>query len=167
MMADIPEGVTVSVNGSEVAVKGPKGSLKRTFRSTVSIKPDGKTVIVAGEDSAYVGTVDSLICGMCKGVKDGFEKRLKVIYAHFPISVEVKGKDILIKNFQGEKEARKTCIAGEGTKVEVKGQSVTISGPDKEGVGQTFANIRAATRIKEKDSRVFQDGLYELPEGAS
>ena len=67
-----------------------------------------------------------------------------------------------IKNFLGEKQPRKTTVIGEKTKVEVKGQVLTISGPDKDAVGQTASNIKQATKIKEKDSRVFQDGFYAV-----
>ena len=73
--------------------------------------------------------------------------------------MEVKGKEMLIKNFLGEKQPRKAKIPGQ-TKVEVKGQEVTVTGLSKEDVGQTIANIRSATRIRNRDSRVFQDGFY-------
>ncbi|HID72385.1 TPA: 50S ribosomal protein L6, partial [Candidatus Micrarchaeota archaeon] len=110
---------------------------------------------------SYVKTVESLVNSMCKGVKDGFEKKMKILFAHFPISIEVKGKDIFVKNFLGERAPRKTSLVGDATKLQVKGQSITISGPDKEAVGQTAANLRTITRIKEKDGRIFQDGIYD------
>ncbi len=159
-MADIPEGVTVEIDGSSVTVKGPKGTLSRSFMKIVDLKTEGSKLTVTGKDSAYVGTVDSLISNMCRGVNEGFEIKMKILYAHFPISLEIKGKDILVKNFLGEREPRKTRISGDGTKLEVKGQNITISGPDKEAVGQTAANLKIATKIKRKDARIFQDGIY-------
>jgi len=160
-MTDIPEGVTVEVNGMTVSVNGPKGSLQRTFMKTVDIKVDGAKVEVTGKRLSYVNTVSSLINNMCVGVKDGFEKKMKILFAHFPISLEVKGKDVLVKNFLGEREPRRTNIAGDNTKLEIKGQNITISGPDKEAVSQTAANLRIVTKIKEKDGRIFQDGIYD------
>ena len=67
----------------------------------------------------------------------------------------------MIKNFLGEKQPRKTRIVG-NTKLEVKGQEVTVSGCDKDAIGATIANLRTATKIKDKDPRVFQDGLYVI-----
>jgi len=160
-MTNIPEGVTVQVNGTTVSVAGPKGNLERTFMKTVDIKVDGSKVLVNGKSLAYVNTVDSLINNMCIGAKSGFEKKMKILFAHFPISIEVKGKDVLVKNFLGERQARRTTVAGDKTKLEVKGQNVTISGPDKEAVYQTAANLRIVTKIKEKDGRIFQDGIYD------
>lgn len=159
-MVDIPEGVTVTIDGLNVTAKGPAGTVQKTFSKIVTIKVDGSSVTVVGENYAYIGTVKSIISSMCKGVKDGFEKKLKILHAHFPISVEIKGKEISVKNFLGEKVPRKTKIIGDSTKVTVKGQQITVSGPDKESVGQTAANLIEVTKIKKKDPRVFQDGIY-------
>jgi large subunit ribosomal protein L6 len=101
---------------------------------------------------------------MANGVISGYSHKLKILFSHFPISVEVKGKEMLIKNFLGEKQPRKAKIIGAQTKVEAKGQEVSISGISKEEVGQTVANIKSATRIRNRDSRVFQDGFYLVDE---
>ena len=163
-MVTVPEGVNLSIEGNKVTAKGPKGEVSKSVSPKVSVKMKDKDVVVEGKNHAFVKTTESVISGMFRGVTEGFEKKLKVVYAHFPVTVEVKGNDILIKNFQGEKHPRKTVVVG-GTKVEVKGQNITISGPDREAVGQTAANLKAVTRIKGKDGRVFQDGIYDALEG--
>lgn len=162
-MAAITEGVNVSVDGHTVTVKGPNGEVKRSFSKRTEIKVEGNEVKVISKDSGLVGTVDSVISSMIKGVSEGYSKKLKMLYAHFPISLEVKGNEILVKNFLGEKQPRKTAIVG-NSKIEVKGQDVTVSGPDKEAVGQTVANLKRAMKIKEKDPRIFQDGIYDAGE---
>lgn len=163
-MVTVPEGVNISVEGHVLTAKGPKGEVSKSFTPKVSVKIEGNNVSVEGKEYAYVKTIESVISSMLKGASEGFEKKLKVVYAHFPVSVEVKGKDILIKNFQGEKHPRKTLLVG-NTKVEVKGQNITLSGPDKEAVGQTAANLKSVTKIKGKDGRIFQDGIYDAIEG--
>jgi large subunit ribosomal protein L6 len=97
---------------------------------------------------------------MIKGVVEGFECKLKIVYAHFPIQVKVEGDKVLIINFLGEKKPRKAQIVGKETKVKVTSDEIIITGIDKEAVGQTAANIEQATRIKGYDPRVFQDGIY-------
>ena len=159
-MITIPEGVTVQVSGNRVDVKGPNGQVEKSVSPLVSVTVEGSEIKTEGK-KALVNTVEGLVTNMIKGVTEGFRRELKILYAHFPVSVEVKGKDILIKNFQGEKQPRKACAVGD-TKVDVKGQVVTVSGPDKEAVGQTIANMRTATKIKDRDSRIFQDGIYEV-----
>jgi large subunit ribosomal protein L6 len=149
------------VEGRKVTVKGPQGEVHREFRREAQVKVSGNLVEVSCREPALRGTTESLISNMIKGAAAGYSRNLKLLYAHFPISLEVKGSDITIKNFLGEKQPRKTVLIG-NTKVQAKGQSVVVSGPDKEAVGQTIANLRQAMKIKDKDSRVFQDGIYEL-----
>jgi large subunit ribosomal protein L6 len=153
--------VTVRVEGQKVAVKGPHGEVQKILSKEASVLVKGDKVEVTSASKALAGTIESVVDSMVKGVVAPYTRNFKLIYAHFPVSIEVKGNDITIKNFLGEKQARKTVLIG-STKVQAKGQGVTVSGPDKEAVGQTVANLRTAMKIKEKDSRIFQDGIYEI-----
>ncbi len=157
---DIPQGINVRVDGRKVIVKGPQGEIQKTVAKGTTVKVSGNAIEVEASDRAIAGTTEAVIRGMIEGASKGYTRSMKLLHAHFPISIEVKGTEIAIKNFLGEKQARKTVLVG-STKVQAKGQSVTISGPDKEAVGQTLANIRQAMRIKDKDGRVFQDGIYD------
>ena len=162
---DIPEKVQVAVEGRVVKVKGPKGELSRELSSPyVRIVKDGGAVVVANDTGrakhrALLGTFASHIRNMVHGVTEGFECKMRIVYAHFPIKASVKGDVFVIENFLGEKHPRKAKVLGD-TKVVVKGDQVTITGPDIEHVGQTAANIERATRIKGYDPRIFQDGIY-------
>jgi len=157
-MITIPSGVTIEAVENTVTVKGPKGKIQKSFGLKGKVAVSGNQFTVEGEKE-YVNTVLSLVNSMIKGATEGFKKELKIIYAHFPISIEVKGETILIKNFQGEKMPRQARLIGD-TKLAVKGQSVTVTGSDKEAVGQTIANMRGATKVKDRDGRIFQDGIY-------
>ena len=84
---------------------------------------------------------------------------MQVVFSHFPINVSAKGKEIEINNFTGEKKPRKAEIVG-NTKVEIKGKEIILKGINKEEIGQTAANLEKATKIKNRDQRVFQDGIY-------
>ena len=162
----IPEGASVEVGKGgvvNVAVNGK--SFERHYRPRmVEVKVEGGEVIVkphgkpSREKNAMAGSLASHPKNLFSA--EGFEKKLKVVYAHFPVSVEVKGSDVLIKNFLGEKTPRKTKVFGDDVKVEVKGAQITVSGSDPEHVGQTASNIVRATQVKCLDNRVFQDGIY-------
>ncbi len=161
-MVAIPEGVTVELSNNEVTAKGPQGEVKKKFSAIISLEKKDNEVLVKGTDreKAYIGTVNSLLNSMFHGVKEGYVTTMKVLHAHFPVTLEVKGNKVFVKNFIGEKHPRKARIMG-NSKVEVKGANVTVSGPDKEAVGQTIANLKAAMKIRDKDARIFQDGIYE------
>jgi large subunit ribosomal protein L6 len=96
---------------------------------------------------------------MVTGVTKGYTYKVKVVYAHFPISVKTKGDEILVENFVGERSPRVAKIV-RACKVSVEGDDVVIKGVSVEDVGQTAANLEQATKIKRKDQRVFLDGLY-------
>ncbi len=157
---EIPKGVTVKIEGLKLTAKGPQGEVTKTFAKSVTLKSDGKAVEVSCASKALLGTSEAMVKNALKGVSEGYTRNFKLLYAHFPITIELKGTDVAVKNFLGEKMARKTRSIG-ATKIVAKGQSVVITGPDKEAVGQTIANLITAMKIKDKDGRVFQDGMYE------
>lgn len=158
---EVIEGATVNIQNNVVSVKGKLGEEKISFGTDVLLKIEGKSISIGTKKKEMLNTVKTLIKNLMNGVTKGYEKKMKVVFAHFPATLEVKGNIVKIKNFLGEKCDRKAKIIG-NTKVSVKGQDVTITGPNKEFVGQTAANIRTATRIKNKDCRVFQDGIYPV-----
>ena len=86
---------------------------------------------------------------------------MKIVFSHFPITVKAEGKQVLIENFQGERAPRKTNIWGE-TKVVPKGDDVIITGHVLTDVSQTAAEIEINSRVKNKDHRVFLDGIYKF-----
>ena len=106
-----------------------------------------------------IGTIAGKIENMITGVTKGYEYKLQVVYAHFPITISVEGDKILIKNFLGEKYPRVSKIFG-NVDVKVKGQEITITGVNKEDVGQTAANLVQTTKVRKKDQRVFKDGIF-------
>jgi large subunit ribosomal protein L6 len=98
---------------------------------------------------------------MVRGVTSGYSYKLKIVYAHFPITVKVQDKEkrLLIENFTGEKTPRIIRIVGTA-KVKVVGDELHVQGTSLTDVSQTAANIQTGTKIKEKDQRVFLDGIY-------
>jgi len=96
---------------------------------------------------------------MIKGANNKVIYKLKLVFSHFPVSLEVNGKELMIKNFLGEKSMRRAKIL-DGVNVKVSGKDLTVEGIDIEKTSQTAANIEQAGKIKNKDRRVFQDGIY-------
>lgn len=161
----IPEGVKVALNGDTLQVRGPMGSLSRVLRAPgVVLEVKGSTVVVKSASSrrqhrALAGTLASHAANMVAGAARGYTCRMKVCFSHFPIQVAVAGSEVQISNFLGEKRPRRAKIVG-AAQVEVKGDVLLVSGSDIEAVGQTAANVEQATKIKNYDPRVFQDGIY-------
>ncbi len=162
----LPSEVSITKQENLITTKGSFGSVQKDFTKMPAIidLQDNKITIKSRgnrkKDFALVNTLQSVINNMIKGSSQGFTYRLKIVFAHFPISIKIKGKDIVVENFFGERSPRTSKIIGNDTKVSVEGEDIIVKGPNIENVSQTAANLELATRIKNKDSRVFLDGVY-------
>merc|ERR1711966_515844 len=121
------------------------------------------------KDLARIKTIASHINNMCTGVTRGYQYKMRLVHAHFPIiaSIEDGGKHVNIKNFLGEKIVRK-IVMREGVSIslteDVKGELV-LEGNSIDNVSQTAANITQCVRIHDKDIRKFLDGIYVSEKG--
>ncbi|MDP6869331.1 MAG: 50S ribosomal protein L6 [Candidatus Poseidoniaceae archaeon] len=162
----VPEEVSVSVDGDNVTITGPKGSLSREFSSPRhNILQEGGGILVRidlprRKEKALAGTWNAHLKNMIKGVTEGFTYTLKALYSHFPMTLNVSGNKLVVNNYFGERVPREAAILS-GVEVKVQNKTeVVVSGIDKEAVGQTAANIERCTTVKNRDRRVFQDGIY-------
>ncbi len=159
------KGVSISINGSTVMVKGKKGEVKKTFKAKgISFSVDGNMLGIEARPAtrkmnAILTTVKSHLENMIQGVQNGYSYKLAIVYSHFPLNVKVKENSVEIGNFTGEKQPRIARILGK-TKVEVNGKEIVVSGISKDDAGQTAANLETATRLIGKDRRRFQDGIF-------
>lgn len=166
---EIPQGIEVEIDKFKTTVKGPKGSLERDFYSPlfkkdIVMKKQDNKIVIATESKrkkvkAMIGTIEAHIKNMFNGLTEGYTAKLKIVYMHFPFTIKITGDEVIISNFLGEKMSRKTKIIGD-CKVEVKGDEITVTGINKENVGQTAANLERVTWIRSRDRRVFQDGIF-------
>lgn len=162
---EVPEGVEVKLSGKMIEASGPKGKLAYKFDVPgVELKTEGQKILVEAlfqrrKHRAAVGMIRARLANMFKGVTTGFAYKLRVVYSHFPITIKVEGKRVLIQNFLGERAPRVAKIVGD-VGVEVKGDEIIVQGINRNEVGQTAFNIEQATFIRHRDPRVFQDGCY-------
>lgn len=166
----LPNGVNVQIDGTTLRVTGPKGQLERNVRfPQMTITCDGKEVVISTDSKrkeivSMVGTIEAHTKNMCKGVLEGFEYRMKVVYSHFPIQLKLAGNRLEINNFLGEKKPRYALIE-QGVTAKVGTDEVVLTGINRELVGNTAANIEHATHIRNRDPRVFQDGIFIVQRG--
>jgi len=161
----MPQGVSVALQGRTLSIKGKLGEAKKRFdKINVNISVEGNKVVISPfsvkkKDNVIINTVTSIVNNMVTGVTKGYVYKLKVVYAHFPITVKTKGDQVLVENFVGERSPRVSRIVGD-CKVSVEGDDIVVKGVSLEDVGQTAANVELATKIKRKDQRIFLDGVY-------
>ncbi len=168
LVIDIPltNGANVQITNGTLTFSANGKTFTKTFNQKILnvTTQEGKvTIKVIGKPTraktAQAYSIKAHLRNMNQGATTEYSKEMQIIFAHFPVTIEVKGKDVYIKNFLGEKQPRMAKIHGDA-KVEAKGQTITIKGNNKEDVGQTANNLKRATRITNKDNRIFQDGIY-------
>jgi large subunit ribosomal protein L6 len=167
----IPNGIQVTIEGKTVHVKGEKGSIQKILsHPKIQLTVNSDVVQISCSQSprrkekALMGTFKAHIRNMIKGVSQGYECKMKTVFSHFPIKTSVEGNHLIIQNFLGERFPRRAEIL-DNVKVEIKGEQIILTAVDKEKVGQTAANIERATKVKDRDIRVFQDGIYIVKRG--
>ncbi len=139
----IPQGVTVTIDGSKITVKGPKGELTDTMRPEIKVKIEDNAVVFeiekeTKESSAYWGLIRALVANMVKGVTDGFEKKLELVGVGYRAKASGTGVSLSV-GYSHPVE----FPAPEGIQIEVVDQqNVTIKGSNKQLVGLTAAKIR-------------------------
>jgi large subunit ribosomal protein L6 len=162
---EVPEGIEVSIDGNLVKIKGPEGELSREFNfGLLEIKKEGNEVIIGYEKSSKrekktMNTIAAHIKNMIKGVQEKFVYELKIASSHFPMTAKQEGNKITIKNYYGEKVERVSRVP-EGVEVEVKKDIIIVKSNNKELAGQAAANLENVTKVRNRDRRIFQDGVY-------
>jgi large subunit ribosomal protein L6 len=159
---EIPEDVNVHLDGNLLTIKGKKGQVARKF--PLKIKIEGRKIIIEEKNATknqkkIIKTSAAHIRNMMIGVSEDYEYSLQICSVHFPINVSATKECVLIKNFLGETKERKAPILP-NVNVEIKGDIIKVNSPDKEAAGQTAANIETATKVRSRDRRIFQDGIW-------
>merc|ERR1712205_215018 len=177
---EIIDGATVDVKARVVTVKGKRGTLVRDFKhlnAEIYKKKNektGKDVIVvekwfgSKKELAAVRSCCSHIKNMQVGVTQGYEYKMKLVYAHFPINVDCQKTDgsktknrIEIRNYLGQKVTFGINMQ-EGVEVDrpKEKDEIALVGNSLEAVGTSVSNIQQTCQVKKKDIRKFLDGIY-------
>lgn len=162
---EVPEGVEATLEGNVLNVKGPEGENERSFKmNSLNFEKKDNEIIIGSKkatkkEKKMINTITAHIKSMIKGVQEKFEYQLKIGFSHFPITVDIKEGEAIIKNFLGEKIPRKSKIL-KGVDVKADRDIITVNSVDKEAAGQVAANFEKATKIKGRDKRIFQDGIF-------
>lgn len=161
----IPQGVTVNVNGFNLSVTGPKGTVERVlYDPQLKLIVEGQTIVIKSEvmtqrEKKLSKTFIAHINNLFKGVTEGHVYKLKICSGHFPMNVSLKNNMLEVKNFIGEAVPRRLQFK-EGVDVKLANPEITITGINKEKVSQAAASIEQLMRRPGFDRRIFQDGIY-------
>ncbi len=141
----VPKGVTVTIDGQKVTVKGAKGELSRELPAEIAFVQEGEEIVVTRRNESRNarqrhGLVRSLIANMVEGVSNGYQKKLEIQGVGYRASLQGQ-KLVMALGYSHPVE----FDPPEGIQFAVEGNTnVTVTGIDKEIVGNTAARVRAA-----------------------
>lgn len=164
---EFPEGQEFNFSGNTIKISKNSKEAKKSFNlKNIVVKKEKNAIILECEKSTkrerkMINTIVAHIKNMINGLEKNYVYKLEIAYLHFPITLEIKKEkgEIIIKNFLGEKKPR-VCKILNGAEVKIEKNLITVESHDKEIAGQTAANLEIATKIKKRDRRKFQDGIF-------
>ena len=164
---EFPEGFEFCINNSEIYVKGNSKETKKTFNLRgINVEKSGNSLTLSVKNGTkrhrkIIKTIAAHLKNIIQGLKEEFVYKLEIAYVHFPVTLEInkEKREFYIKNFLGEKRPRIAKIIP-GAEVIIERNIITIKSHDKEIAGQMAANLEKATKIKNRDRRKFQDGIF-------
>ena len=144
----IPAGVEVKIDGNVITVKGPKGTLTNKFNPHMTYEVNGNELAVKRPDDSIEmrmnhGTTRALIANMVEGVSNGYTKVLEIKGVGY--RAEMRGKDLVLHVGHSHEDVIE-AVDGVEMSINTKTMEVSVTGIDKQLVGQVAANIRAVRK---------------------
>eukprot|EP00924_Labyrinthula_sp_SR-Ha-C_P006838 snap_masked-scaffold_8-processed-gene-2.35-mRNA-1 protein AED:0.04 eAED:0.04 QI:0/-1/0/1/-1/1/1/0/202 len=186
-VVDIPANVQCEIDSRFITITGPRGTLKRNLKhqqmeislEKVNTAPEEEDPVFVTQVklTKYFGLKKQLACvrtfashirNMVIGVTRGFRFKMRFVYAHFPINVELKGdKRVEIRNFLGQKKVFRVDCRGDTTVIRSKDvkDEIVLEGNSIDDVSLTCSDIQQSTLVRNKDIRKFLDGIYVSEKG--
>jgi len=163
---EIPEGVEVKIEDGIISAKGPAGeNSRRLVSKKLNISKKDNAILIQAENttkrekklrqehSNHTSKIYFLVLAKI------YTYQLKICSSHFPITAEIKDNVMSVKNLLGESVPRKIKLK-QGADVKVEGEIIKISSSDKELAGTIASLIEAKCKVKGRDRRIFQDGIF-------
>jgi large subunit ribosomal protein L6 len=163
---EIPEGIIASVEEGVLIMKKEDKEIRRKLMSLIDMEMKGNKLIVKTDrvrkiERKLFGTFKAHVRNMIKGLTEGFMFKLKIANVHFPMNVsfDKTSNSVIVKNFLGEKTDRIITIP-QGVEIKVDKEDIEIKGYDIEVAGDAATRIEKGTRVRNKDRRIYQDGIF-------
>ena len=163
---EFPSGIHVEVKDNKIILKKESKELERAFSPLFKVNVSGNKIILSSKkatkkEKKLFGSLKAHIRNMIQGLEEGFKYKLQAVSVHFPITLKVDeaNNELLIKNFLGEKKDRVIRLIP-GVNVKINKDVIELECHDIEKAGLVASNIEKGTKIRFRDRRIFQDGIF-------
>jgi large subunit ribosomal protein L6 len=162
----IPEEISVKQDGNVLIFKNSSEEVKKTMNEKFKTKLNENKITLERKNAGkserkIIGTARAHIKNIIKGLTEKFTYKLQVLSVHFPttVSIDNSTNELVVKNFLGEKIDRRIKLIP-GADIKINKDIIEITASNKELAGQNAANMEKMTRVRKRDRRIFQDGIY-------
>jgi large subunit ribosomal protein L6 len=163
---EIPSGISAEIIGNEIIMRKNNGEIKRKLNNLIETEIKENKIFLKSRKSTrkekrIFGSMKAHIKNMIIGLTEGFKYKLQAASIHFPITLKIDNEknELLVKNFLGEKKDRVIKIFP-GVDVKINKDIIELESPDIEKAGLTASNIEKGTKVRFRDRRIFQDGIF-------
>jgi len=163
---ELDSGIHAKVDKNLIIIEKGNEKIERRVNQIISVSvEDGKIILKTKRDGRIekriLGSLVAHLRNAVNGFKEPFKYKLQIGNVHFPMTVshDKNTNEIVIKNFLGEKKDRRAKIL-DMVNVKINKDIIELDGPDIEKVGQSAANIEKSTKVRFRDRRIFQDGIF-------
>lgn len=160
----IPDDIKIELNNG-IKISGKKGELiKKNKDKDIKLERRNNEIVIFSQKNSKrlkkkIGSLKAHIKNMIKGVREIHFYKLKICASHFPMNVSIEHNKFIVKNFIGEKIPRILKL-NKDSSIKLEGSEILVESCDKDAAAQTAADIEQLCRIKNRDKRVFQDGIF-------
>jgi large subunit ribosomal protein L6 len=163
---EIPSGINAVVEGDEIIMAKDNVAIRKKINSMVEVKIDGNKIKLScgratKREKKIFGSLKAHIKNMTEGLGNKWTYKLQIATVHFPVtaSIDKDSNEFVLKNFLGEKKDRRMKLTP-GVDVKINKDVIELSSADVEKAGQTAADLEKLTKVRNRDRRIFQDGIF-------
>jgi large subunit ribosomal protein L6 len=163
---EIPSGVSARIENKTLVIQKGSEESKRKINPKMKIIVEGNKVIITSDratkkEKKIFGSMKAHVRNMIKGLGEKFIYKLQVASVHFPMTLtyDKPTNELVVKNFLGEKKDRRIKLVSD-IDVKINKDIIEIQSHDIEKAGQAATNIEKGTKVRKRDRRIFQDGIF-------
>lgn len=162
----VPFGIDIRIENQIIHIKKGDKEIERMIHPFLTVNYEGGKIIVTARknrktEKRLLGTLEAHINNMIKGLEKPFMYKLQVVNVHFPMTVshDKAKNEFVVKNFLGEKNDRRIPLVA-GVDIKINKDIIEIESHNIEKAGQAATNIEKGTHVRNKDRRIYQDGIF-------
>ena len=163
---EFSSGINIEVKYNQITMKKENKEISRKFSPLLKVSVNGNKIVISSrkatkKEKKIFGSLKAHVRNMIQGLDEGFKYKLQAVSVHFPITLKVDeaNNKLLIKNFLGEKKDRVIRLIS-GVNIKINKDVIELESADIEKAGLVASNIEKGTKIRFRDRRIFQDGIF-------